>query len=142
MSASGRIKLQAVLGNLQAIMDCVTAAASAAGFSARRMGDMELAVEEAVTNVFKYASPGNPGDIEVVCAADAGEFRIEIRDSGKEFDITKLPDPDLSLDISERPIGGLGVYLIKKKADAVTYRRLPGLNVLALVFNLEIKKQP
>ena len=65
----------------------------------------------------------------------------EIRDWGKEFDITKLPDPDLSQNISERPIGGLGAYLIKRLADDVSYRRLPGLNILTLVFNLEIKKQ-
>ena len=140
MSSTGHIKIQAVLENLQAIIGCVTAAASAAGFSARRIGDMELAVEEAVTNVFKYASPANPGEIEVTCASGGGKFSIEIRDSGKEFDITKLPDPDLSLDISERPIGGLGAYLIKKTADDVTYRRLLGINVLTLVFNSEIKK--
>ena len=140
MSSTGRVKMPAVLENLQAITECVTTAASSAGFSARRIGDMELALEEAVTNVFKYANPGNPGEIEVACASGGGKFSIEIRDSGQEFDITKLPDPDLSQDISERPIGGLGAYLIKKIADDVNYRRLSGFNVLTLVFNLEIKK--
>ena len=140
MSSTGRVKMPAVLENLQAITECVTAAASSAGFSARRIGDMELALEEAVTNVFKYANPGNPGEIEVACASGGGKFSIEIRDSGQEFDITKLPDPDLSQDISRRPIGGLGAYLIKKIADDVNYRRLSGFNVLTLVFNLEIKK--
>src|ERR1035437_4070629 len=94
MSSTGRVKMPAVLENLQAITECVTAAASSAGFSARRIGDMELALEEAVTNVFKYANPGNPGEIEVACASGRGKFSIEIRDSGQEFDITKLPDPD------------------------------------------------
>ncbi len=141
MSSTGYIRIPAVLGNLQAIMDCVTAAALAAGFSARRIGDMELALEEAVTNVFKYASPDNPGEIEVACAVGGGKFSVEIRDTGREFDITKLQDPDLSLDISERPIGGLGAYLIKKIADEVSYRRLQGFNVLTLVFNQEIPKQ-
>ncbi|MEI7481333.1 MAG: ATP-binding protein [Elusimicrobiota bacterium] len=141
MPSTGHIKIPAVLGNLQAITDCVSAAAAAAGFTPRRVGDMELALEEAVTNVFKYASPGNPGEIEITCAAGDGKFSIEIRDWGKEFDITKLPDPDLSQNISDRPIGGLGAYLIKRLADDVSYRRLPGLNILTLVFNLEIKKQ-
>ena len=140
MSSTGHIKTPAVLESLQEITECVTAAASAAGFSARRIGDVELALEEAVTNVFKYANPGNPGEIEINCASTGGKFSVEIRDSGKEFDITKLPDPNLSRDISERPVGGLGAYLIKKKTDAVTYRRLQGFNVLTLVFNLEIKK--
>ena len=135
MSSTGHIKTPAVLESLQEITECVTAAASAAGFSAR-IGDMELALEEAVTNVFKYANPGNPGEIEIDCASAEGKFSVEIRDSGREFDITKLPDPDLSMDISERPIGGLGAYLIKKVTDGVSYRRLPGFNVLTLVFNL------
>jgi anti-sigma regulatory factor (Ser/Thr protein kinase) len=140
MSLTGHIKIPAVLESLPAITECVTAAASAARFSARRIGEIDLALEEAITNVFKYASPGNPGEIEITCASAEGKFSVEIRDSGKEFDITKLPDPNLSQDISERPVGGLGAYLIKKMTDAITYRRLPGFNVLTLVFNLEIKK--
>ncbi len=135
MSSTGHIKIPAVLESLPVITECVTGAAAAAGFSAR-IGDMELALEEAVTNVFKYANPGNPGEIEIDCASAEGKFSVEIRDSGREFDITKLPDPDLSMDISERPIGGLGAYLIKKVTDGVSYRRLPGFNVLTLVFNL------
>lgn len=138
MPNSGHIKIPAVMDNLQVVMDCVTAAALAAGFPARRIGDIELVLEEAVTNVFKYASPdGNSGDIEVSCASSEDKFSIEIRDSGLEFDITKLPDPDLSKGISERPIGGLGAYLIRKKTDGVSYRRVSGFNILTLVFNLK-----
>ncbi len=141
MFTPGRIKIPAVLKNLRAITDCVSAAASSAGFSAHRIGAIQLALEEAVTNVFKYAGSENPGEIEVLCAFAEGKFSIEIRDPGREFDITKLPDPDLSLDISERPIGKLGAYFIKKSVDDISYRRLPGFNVLTLVFELEIKRQ-
>ncbi len=141
MTVIGHIKLPAVLENLMAITACVTTAAAAAGFSARRIGDMELVLEESVTNVFKYASPGNPGEIDITCTLGEGEFTIEIRDPGREFDITKLPDPDLGQHISERPIGGLGAYIIKRISDDVSYRRLPGLNILTLVFKREFKKQ-
>ena len=141
MPGLGHIKTAAVLGSLPAVTECVSAAAAAAGFSARRLGEIELVLEEAVTNVFKYANPADPGEIEVSCVPAGGKFSVEIRDSGKEFDMTKLPDPDLSGDISARPIGGLGVYFIKKLADGVTYSRLPGGNVLTLFFDLEIKKQ-
>ncbi len=138
MDATGHLKLPALLENLPAITACVTAAASAAGFSARRIGEIDLALEEAVTNVFKYASPGKAGEIEITCSRGAGAFTVELRYSGREFDITRLPDPDLAQDIAERPVGGLGAYLIKKMADGVSYRRLSGLNVLTLVFR-EIK---
>ena len=137
MPFTAHIKIPAVLESLQAISGCVTAAASAAGLPVRRIGDLELALEEAVTNVFKYANPGNPGEIEVSCTSGGGKFSVEIRDSGREFDITKLPNPDLTQDISERPVGGLGAYLIKKKADAVTYSRLAQFNVLTLVFDIK-----
>ena len=140
MPPPGSIRIPAVLESLQAITEFVTAAASTAGFSARRTGEIELVLEEAVTNVFKYANPGNPGEIEVSCGSGGGKFSIEIRDSGKEFDITGLPDPDLSQDIAERPVGGLGAYLIKKLADEVSYRRLSGFNVLTLGFKQEPEK--
>ncbi len=132
---TGHIKIPAVPESLRTITDCVTAAASAAGFSARRIGDIELALEEASTNIFKYANPGNPGPIEITCVFADGRFSVEIRDTGKEFDMTRLPDPDLAADVTERPIGGLGAYLIKKIADEVTYRRHSGFNILTLFFN-------
>ena len=135
MSATGHIKVPASLENLQAITDFIIAAASAAGFPQERKGDIELALEEAVTNVIKYSHPEIPGEIEVSFFSGGRQFRIEIRDSGDPFDITSLPDPELSLGVDERPVGGLGAYLIKKAADAITYRRSSGANILTLIFN-------
>ena len=71
------------------------------GFSARRIGSMELADGEAATNIFEYASPANPGEIDAPCASGGGESSIGIRDSGTEFDITKLPEPTKILAITD-----------------------------------------
>jgi anti-sigma regulatory factor (Ser/Thr protein kinase) len=58
---------------------------------------------------------------------------IEIIDSGMPFDMTSLPNPDITSDISERKIGGVGVFLIKKMVDEVQYRRENDQNILSLI---------
>ena len=57
---------------------------------------------------------------------------LTLADRGKEFDPTRREDPDLSLPAEERPIGGLGIFLIKQLMDSVEYRREGGENLLIL----------
>jgi len=134
MSLVAEKKLAAKLENLGAFVECASAAARSVGFGSSRAGEIELAVEEAVTNICKYAGQEEPIDAAITCLEDASVFAVEIADNGKPFDATALPDPDLSAGIEERPIGGLGVYLIKKVCDAVRYRREDCRNVLRLEF--------
>ncbi|MFZ2197776.1 MAG: ATP-binding protein, partial [Thermodesulfovibrionales bacterium] len=58
-------------------------------------------------------------------------FVIEVTDWGAPFDATALPDPNLTLE--ERPVGGLGIYLIKKMTDEMRYTRQDGQNILSLI---------
>jgi anti-sigma regulatory factor (Ser/Thr protein kinase) len=134
MKTLGRIKALAELGNLSAVIDCSSASARAFGFPDDRVGQIELVVEEVVTNVCKYAGSGSPAEVEVACLAEEAAFLVEISDTGKPFDVTSLPDPDLDAPVEKRRIGGLGVYLIKKLASSVRYRREQGRNVLTMEF--------
>jgi anti-sigma regulatory factor (Ser/Thr protein kinase) len=59
-----------------------------------------------------------------------------LTDSGKEFDPTQMPDADISLSAEERPIGGLGIYLIRQIMNTVEYQRINGKNILTLSKNL------
>lgn len=102
---------------------------------------MNLAMEEAVVNVINYAYPeGTTGDIHVEARADDQSLTFVIRDSGKPFDPTAVQEPDTSLSAEERPIGGLGIYLIRSYMDEVSYERTTaspkGENVLTLVKKL------
>ncbi len=102
---------------------------------------MNLAMEEAVVNVINYAYPeGTTGDIHVEAHADDTSLTFVIRDSGKPFDPTAVKEPDTSLPAEERPIGGLGIYLIRSYMDEVSYERTTaspkGENVLTLVKKL------
>jgi anti-sigma regulatory factor (Ser/Thr protein kinase) len=84
-----------------------------------------------------YAYEGKAGDIEVVCRSDNREwFVVEIIDSGKAFDVTSVPPPDLTTDLSDRKVGGLGLLFIKRLIDGAVYRREGEKNVLELRISL------
>jgi len=95
--------------------------------------NLNLALEEAVSNVILYAyPPGSDGlvDVEAFIREDRIDFIIS--DSGSPFDPTSVADPDVTLDVKDRPIGGLGIYLVKSIMDHVSYARLEGKNILSM----------
>ena len=112
----------------------VAAYASAAGLPPARVVALELAVEEALTNICHYAYPNPPGIVEVHCCQDAPQqLRIALIDTGQPFNILTLPTPDLTADVDERLVGGLGVHLLRAFVDDVTYHREGDRNVLQLI---------
>jgi len=113
-------------------MDAVSECAREHGFDQKKIGKIELALEEALGNICNYSYSEEPGNAEVSCKQDNRRFIIEIVDSGIPFDMTSLPAPDLTPNIEERKIGGLGIFLIKKMVDEVKYRREGNFNILKL----------
>ena len=100
--------------------------------------NIHLAMEEAVTNSIMYAYPeGVIGEIEIGAIVDDNTIEFTISDNGMEFDPTARPEPDITTGVEERPIGGLGIFLIKKIMDSVTYRREKGVNILKLIKNIK-----
>ena len=94
---------------------------------------INLALEEAVTNVIMYAYPeGADGlvDIEAILRKESLDFIIT--DSGQPFDPTAAPVADITLGVEDRPIGGLGIYLVRNIMDTVRYERTDGKNVLSM----------
>ena len=105
----------------------------AIGFSPAVTMQMNLALEEAVVNVMKYAYPiGTHGNVTIEAQANDVRLKFTIIDSGKPFDPTVKADVDLSLPVQERPIGGLGIHIIRQIMDSINYERLDGHNVLTL----------
>lgn len=108
--------------NLDSIRDFVGKAAEKAGFSGREVYSIQLATDEACSNVIEHAYEGDPkGVIEIACDARDSQITITIHDHGKFFDITAVRPPNLSNDLSEREVGGLGIYLIRKLMDEVHF---------------------
>ncbi len=94
---------------------------------------LNLVLEEAFTNVVLYAyTDENKHDIELMMGKSADELTITIIDDGQPYDPTKKADPDINLAAEDRPIGGLGIFLIKKTMDEVSYERKNDKNHLVM----------
>ena len=95
-----------------------------AGVSAEVAFALDLAYEELLTNTIKYAYRDNDTHrIGIVITVDADAVELEVIDDGEPFDPTVQEAPNTSLPVDERPLGGLGLHLIKNLTDAFTYRR-------------------
>ena len=92
-----------------------------------------LAVEEAVVNVMNYAYPiGTEGTVQIDAVATEQDLKFIITDQGKTFDPTQETHVDTTLDVEDRPIGGLGILLVQSLMDSINYERYDGKNVLTL----------
>lgn len=94
---------------------------------------VNLALEEAVSNVMKYAyAPGSEGFVDIEALVRRGSLEFIVTDTGIPFDPTAAEMPDTTLGVEERPIGGLGIYLVRTMMDKVSYRREDGRNILTM----------
>ena len=127
------LRLPAEMSSLGAFTEFAHAGARAASLPEAAVHKLDLMLEEVLVNVFRYAYPaGQAGEAEVgYAAAPPDGLRIDVRDSGREFNPLEKEDPDLELGLEERPIGGLGIFLVKTMAESVSYRRENGRNILS-----------
>ncbi len=94
---------------------------------------LNLALEEAVVNVMSYAYPaGVKGTVRIEAQANVERLKFTITDNGVPFDPTAKEAVDVSLSAEERPIGGLGIFLVRELMDSINYERVSGQNVLTL----------
>ena len=98
---------------------------------------INLALEEAVCNVIMYAYPeGTAGTMDLEAVREGNQLRFTLVDRGKAFDPTAAPEANLSASLEDRPIGGLGIHLVRSIMDGIRYERRDGKNVLTLIINL------
>lgn len=93
----------------------------------------DLALEEHLTNILTHGYEDTAEhEISIRLAIAGGELSIEVSDDARPFDPLSHPPPDLSLPLEERPIGGLGIHLIRKLMTRVAYARRDNRNVLTM----------
>jgi anti-sigma regulatory factor (Ser/Thr protein kinase) len=98
---------------------------------------LNVVVDEAVSNAINHGyDAGVRGEIAVRLRRAPDGVSVEVEDDGKPFDPLQAPPPDLSLPLERRPIGGLGIHLIRNLMDEVSYARVGGRNVLKMVKHL------
>lgn len=97
---------------------------------------MNLVLEEMTLNVMTHGRAGGARELEVVVVCDADSVSIEIVDDGPRFDpLSEAPEPDTDAPLDERPIGGLGVHLVREMMDQIDYRYEDGRNRLFMRTN-------
>lgn len=132
------LKLPAVLENLNTFVGFAHSGAASFGLNNKKITAIELALEEALVNIFNYAYPEGGGLVEVRFGPrNEKKFVVEIVDEGMPFDPLSCSDPDVTQGVEEREIGGLGILLIKEMADHVEYRRENTMNVLTFLVSKE-----
>ena len=111
----------------------VEAVAKEAQLEHEAISNLNLALEEAVTNVIMYAYPeGTDGMVDIEAVVDGKRVMFVITDSGKPFDPTAKEDIDINAKMDERPIGGLGIHLVRTIMDTVNYERKGEKNILTI----------
>jgi serine/threonine-protein kinase RsbW len=127
------MRVQARLDNLYPLLEFVASYAKRQGAGEERIRQIDLVMEELLVNIFNYAYPQRPGDVEITCRIDDdGRLLVEIADEGIPFNILTRDDPDRESGIEERTVGGLGIFLVKRMVREIRYRREAGRNILTL----------
>lgn len=101
-------------------------------FSAWATRQVLLVVEEVFINIARYAYPRGAGRVSVSCVVGQDRVRLVFADEGIPYNPLEQQAPDLTLGAEERPVGGLGIYLIRELMDEVSYRYECGRNILSL----------
>ena len=111
----------------------VEAVAGEAQLDHEAIFNLNLALEEAVSNVILYAYPeGTDNVVDIDATVDGKRVSFVITDSGKPFDPSAKEDVDINAEMAERPIGGLGIHLVRTIMDTVSYERKGEKNILTI----------
>lgn len=130
------LETEAVLENIPTITTFIDEKLAEFGADDDFRGKMGLALDEAVTNVVLYAYPEKKGLVRLTLKKTGETIVAEIRDQGTPFDPTQAPPPDLTVPLEQRKIGGLGIHLMRKSVDQLTYRHENGSNVFTFSKNM------
>lgn len=138
---TNELRVDAVLENLPAVTDFVTEPLAALGCPEKERFHIELVAEEIFVNIASYAYPSGTGDVVVERRAeeDPPSLRLTFRDRGIPYDPLQQAPPDLTAELKDRPIGGLGVFLVKEIVDEMRYEYRDGQNILTVTKFIRMK---
>lgn len=134
MTGSGLVvRLRNDLSELERIAGVVERFGSEHGLPGKAVFEINLALDEVLTNVISYAyDDGGQHEIEVRLSIPGEDVMVEVSDDGRPFDPLAVAPAELDQPLDERRIGGLGVHLVRRVMDRLEYRRDAGRNVLTM----------
>ena len=119
------LTLPAVAASLPSFQAAFDQVCARTGITAETRNDLQVVLDEVCSNVFKhaYAAPG--GTLRLIACRLPDAIELTFIDQGQAFDPLSLPAPDLTLPLDERPLGGLGLHLVRQMTDRQSYRHTP-----------------
>lgn len=129
------ITLAATVENINTVTDFVSEQLELMGCTMKAQMQISIAVDELFANIANYAYPGGSGEatVRVDASADARQAVVTFIDSGIPYNPLEKEDPDITLSAEDRPIGGLGIFMVKKSMDDMIYRYEDNKNILAII---------
>ena len=132
-SAMKKVNLVPTLDKLPEAVAFFEDTLSGADVPMKVIARVNVAVDEIFSNIARYSGATS---VTLGCALADGRVTLRFSDNGRPYDPTGKPDPDTTLSAEERDIGGLGIFMVKKTMDDVSYEYTDGLNILTLVKEL------
>ena len=137
MSAELSLKVETSVAELERISAAVKAFGEQQNWPANLIFKVNLVLEELGINIMKNGYDDGLHDFEIVLTSEPDTLKVEVIDDGRPFDpLNDAPIPDLESSLDDRPVGGLGIYLVRSMVDRMHYRRTGDQNRLTLEINL------
>lgn len=129
-----KITLEATLENIEKVISFVYEQLEVFNCSKKAQMQIAIAIDELLSNIAHYAYEQNNGTVTVCIEVEEDPLAVIITfiDNGIPFDPLAKVDPDVKLSVDEREIGGLGIYIVKKSMDEITYEYQNGQNILKI----------
>ncbi|MDR0448023.1 MAG: ATP-binding protein [Treponema sp.] len=125
------LKIEAKTENLEVVLDFVNNELNRHNYPPKQQGEIDLAVEEIFLNIANYAYTPGMGEAAIFISVNEKTV-IRFEDTGKPYNPLEQKEPDLDKSLSEREIGGLGIFLVKKLMNHVEYQRIQNKNILTI----------
>lgn len=128
------IVLSADIANIESVTQFVDGELEANGCSMKAQMQIDIAIDEILSNVAFYGYPDGQGQVRVTVDFPGNDAKVVIafEDNGIEFNPLEKEDPDVTLSAEERKVGGLGIFIVKKTMDDVHYERKDNKNILTI----------
>ena len=127
---------EAVVQSIAQVTQFVDEELERVGCSPRAQMQLDVAIDEILGNIARYAYAPGTGRVTVRADVAPGRATLTFIDSGAPFNPLEAKEPDVSLPAQERQIGGLGIFLVRKTMDDMHYARQNGQNILTLTKTL------
>lgn len=132
------LTIDAVVENIPAVTEFVDGQLEAINCPLRAQMQIDIAIDELFGNIAHYAynPTTGPATVRVEVVEDPMAVVLTFIDHGVPYDPLRKDDPDITLSADEREVGGLGIYMVKKSMDSITYQYRDGQNILAIKKNI------